>query len=108
MNQSAHYETVIQKFGVPLDSRHLYTKSDWLMQIAAVSPKSLRKDIISRMARWLNENVNDRPFIDIYNTEGDGNFGDGILFMARPVVGSHFSRLMLEKSCGGYGWELQE
>jgi hypothetical protein len=42
----------------------------------------------------------DRPFTDLYETEGDGGF-PGIYFMARPVVGGHFAFLALERACGG-------
>lgn len=46
----------------------------------------------------------DRPFTDLYNTEGDGGF-PGIYFMARPVVGGHFAFLALERACGGRATE---
>lgn len=42
----------------------------------------------------------DRPFADLYNTEGDGGF-PGPNFFARPVVGGHFAFLTLEKACDG-------
>ena len=54
------------------------------------------------MATWLNETVTDRPFTDLYNTEGDGGF-PGPWFFARPVVGGHFAFLTLERACGGTG-----
>jgi len=46
-------------------------------------------------------NVTDRPFTDLYETEGDGGFPNGVYFMARPVVGGHFAFLALERACGG-------
>lgn len=42
----------------------------------------------------------DRPFTDLYDTEGKGGF-PGPRFMARPVVGGHFAFLALERACGG-------
>lgn len=42
----------------------------------------------------------DRPFTDLYDTEGSGGY-PGIYFMARPVVGGHFAFLALERACGG-------
>lgn len=72
--QSRWYETVMQKYGLPLDSRHLYTKSDWEFQAAAVASKKTRSQILDRVATWLNETSTDRPFTDLYNTEGDGGF----------------------------------
>jgi hypothetical protein len=44
--------------------------------------------------------VTDRPFTDLYDTEGQGDFSP-VRFMARPVVGGHFARLVLERACGG-------
>ena len=100
--QSRWYSTAMQKYGLPLDSRHLYTKSDWEFQAAAVASKSTRKMILDRVAKWVNETVTDRPFTDLYRTEGEGGF-PGPDFFARPVVGSHFAFLALERACGGKG-----
>lgn len=99
-NQSKWYAQVMQKYGLPLDSRHLYTKSDWEFEAAAVASKKVRSEILDRVAVWLNETVTDRPFTDLYNTEGDGGF-PGPWFFARPVVGGHFAFLTLERACGG-------
>lgn len=99
-NQSVWYAEVLQKYGLPLDSRHLYAKSDWEFEAAAVASKHVRSEILDRVARWLNETVTDRAFTDLYNTEGDGGFPDPYFF-ARPVVGGHFAFLALERACGG-------
>jgi hypothetical protein len=98
--QSDWYRSVMQKYGLPLDSRHLYTKSDWEFEAAAVASKEVRSEILDRVALWLNETATDRPFTDLYNTEGDGGF-PGPWFFARPVVGGHFAFLTLERACGG-------
>lgn len=98
--QSKWYADVMQKYGLPLDSRHLYTKSDWEFEAAAVASKKVRSEILDRVAVWLNETVTDRPFTDLYNTEGNGGF-PGPWFFARPVVGGHFAFLTLERACGG-------
>jgi len=91
---------VLQRYGLPLDSRHLYTKSDWEFFAAAISSKSTRKEILDSVARWVNETATDNPFADLYDTEGDGGY-PGLAFKARPVVGGHFSFLALERACGG-------
>lgn len=98
--QSKWYAQAMQKYGLPLDSRHLYTKSDWEFEAAAVASKSVRSEILDRVAMWLNETVTDRPFTDLYETEGEGGF-PGPWFFARPVVGGHFAFLSLERACGG-------
>ncbi|QDS74035.1 hypothetical protein FKW77_009079 [Venturia effusa] len=98
--QSSWYGIVMQKYGLPLDSRHLYTKSDWEFEAAAVAGPEVRKEILDRVSKWVNETSTDRPLTDLYETEGDGGF-PGPNFMARPVVGAHFSFLALERACGG-------
>ncbi|KAF1999755.1 glutaminase A [Amniculicola lignicola CBS 123094] len=100
--QSNWYSAVMQKYGLPLDSRHLYTKSDWEFEAAAVASKKVRSEILDRVAMWLNETSTDRPFTDLYETEGSGGF-PGPWFFARPVVGGHFAFLTLERACGGTG-----
>ncbi|KAI4093784.1 MAG: hypothetical protein LQ344_002687 [Seirophora lacunosa] len=98
--QSSWYAAVRQKYGLPLDSRHLYTKSDWEFFAAAVTAASTRAEILGSVARWLNETTTDRPFTDLYETEGSGGW-PGPHFMARPVTGGHFAFLTLDKACGG-------
>ncbi|KAF2020411.1 DUF1793-domain-containing protein [Aaosphaeria arxii CBS 175.79] len=103
--QSKWYSAVMQKYGLPLDSRHLYTKSDWEFEAAAVASKSVRSEILDRVALWLNETSTNRAFTDLYNTEGDGGFPNPYFF-ARPVVGGHFAFLTLERACGGTGAQV--
>lgn len=100
LRQSRWYHNVRQKYGLPLDSRHLYTKSDWEFFSMAVSSPQVRHEILQSVAKWVNETVTDRPLTDLYNTEGDGGF-PGPNFFARPVVGGHFAFLALEKACDG-------
>jgi hypothetical protein len=121
--QSDWYHAVLQHYGLPLDSRHLYTKSDWEFFAAAVTSKKTRGEMLERIAVWVNETITgklrlsfpipsrqlrhgtdalvlDRPLTDLYDTEGEGGF-PGPNFFARPVVGGHFAFLALERACGG-------
>ncbi|KAI9837441.1 MAG: hypothetical protein M1837_002963, partial [Sclerophora amabilis] len=102
--QSDWYHAVIQRYGLPLDNRHLYAKSDWEFFAAAVSSEKVRTEILQSVALWINETSTDRPFTDLYETEGTGGF-PGLAFKARPVVGAHFSFLALERACGGKATE---
>ncbi|KAL8895916.1 MAG: hypothetical protein Q9192_003377 [Flavoplaca navasiana] len=102
--QSTWYSAVLQTYGLPLDSRHLYTKSDWEFFAAAVTSPSTRSQILNSVAKWVNETSTDRPFTDLYETEGTGGW-PGAHFMARPVTGGHFAFLTLEKACGGRAME---
>jgi len=98
--QSDWYHNVRQRYGLPLDSRHLYAKSDWEFFAVAVASKSVREEIVQSIALWVNETSTDKPLTDLYDTEGDGGF-PGISFKARPVVGGHFAFLALERACEG-------
>ncbi|KAL8802533.1 MAG: hypothetical protein Q9182_003773 [Xanthomendoza sp. 2 TL-2023] len=98
--QSSWYSAVRQTYGLPLDSRHLYAKSDWEFFAAAVTSKPVRSEILQSVAKWVNETSTDRPFTDLYETEGTGGW-PGAHFMARPVTGGHFAFLTLDKACGG-------
>lgn len=98
--QSDWYYAVRQKYGLPLDSRHLYTKTDWEFFSMAVAAPRVRADILQSVARWVNETSTDRPLTDLHDTEGTGGF-PGPNFFARPVIGGHFAFLTLERACGG-------
>lgn len=97
--ESNWYHAVLQTYGLPLDSRHLYTKSDWEFFAAAVTSKKTRTGILKSIALWVNETTTDRPFTDLYETETGG--WPGPHFKARPVVGGHFALLALGRACGG-------
>lgn len=98
--QSDWYLNVRQKYGLPLDSRHLYAKSDWEFFAMAIAGEKTRHEILESVALWVNETATDRSLTDLYNTEGDGGF-PGPNFFARPVVGGHFAFLALERACNG-------
>lgn len=102
--QSNWYSEVMQRYGLPLDNRHLYTKSDWEFEAAAVASRKTRTQILNAVSKWLNETETDRPFTDLYKTEEHGGF-PGPNFFARPVVGGHFAFLTLERACGGRAME---
>ncbi|KAK8233958.1 glutaminase GtaA [Phyllosticta capitalensis] len=67
--QSAFYPTIEMKYGVPLDTRHSYTKSDWEMFVAAVSSTDTRDMFIRDLAKWINETPTSRAYTDLYETD---------------------------------------
>ena len=96
--QCAWYPKVSQVFGVPLDSRHDYTKSDWEMWAAATCPPSTRRLFVDSIAYWLNNTEANVPFADLFNTIGNGSYPtdpDTVLFEARPVQGGTYSLIAL-------------
>jgi hypothetical protein len=91
--QSNFYSTVAQKYCVPLDTRHTYSKSDWQLWAAAIASEQTRDDMISRIANWINVTPTNRALTDLYDCVS-GDY-PGITFAARPVVGGHFALLAL-------------
>ena len=68
--QANFYSSVLNKYGVPLDTRHSYTKGDWEMFAAAVSGSSDAKGkLISALATWINETPTNKPYSDLYDTQ---------------------------------------
>ncbi|KAF7340199.1 DUF1793-domain-containing protein [Mycena venus] len=90
--QTAWYKTVANKYGVPLDTRHTYTKSDWeIWTSAIVTDTSLRDLFISSIKGYLSSGLNNQAFPDWYDTITGVAEG----FRARPVSGGHLALLLV-------------
>ncbi|KIM20840.1 hypothetical protein M408DRAFT_119277 [Serendipita vermifera MAFF 305830] len=86
--QTAWYQTVIQEWGFPLDTRHTYTKTDWSIWTAAtVSSTNVRDQFIGAIYNYASNGKNKAPFSDWYET----TTGEVTGFRARPVVGGHLA-----------------
>ncbi|KAI9667071.1 MAG: hypothetical protein M1831_001248 [Alyxoria varia] len=92
--QSAFYPTVFREYGVPLDTRHDYTKGDWEVWVAAIASVDTRNQFYDTLARWINVNPTNLPVTDLYDT-GTGDYPTDAQFIARPVVGAWFAELIL-------------
>ncbi|OCH92918.1 DUF1793-domain-containing protein [Obba rivulosa] len=91
--QTAWYKTVVNEFGVPLDTRHTYTKSDWQSWTAALVTSTIVRDIfINSVYKYAADEENSQPLGDWYETLN----GDVEGFKARPVVGGHLALLALQ------------
>jgi len=66
--QSNFYPTIAGPFGVPLDTRHTYTKGDWEAMTAATCGASTRDMFLSHLANWINVTPTNRPLTDLYDT----------------------------------------
>ncbi|KAJ7276535.1 DUF1793-domain-containing protein [Mycena haematopus] len=87
--QTAWYQTHANAFGVPLDTRHTYTKTDWQLLTASwATTTSVRNLLISAVKDWVSDGLNNGPFGDLYDTI-TGEIAVG--FRARPVVGGHLA-----------------
>ncbi|KAG0709752.1 hypothetical protein DFH29DRAFT_978606 [Suillus ampliporus] len=75
-------------YGVPLDTRHTYTKSDWELWTAAIMTNTTARDMfIDSVYKYAADGESNQPLGDWYETL-DGTV-DG--FRARPVVGGHLA-----------------
>ena len=75
-------------YGVPLDTRHTYTKSDWSIWTAAiVTDTTVRDSFITGVVNYCKDGESSQPLGDWYDTNGGGVEG----FRARPVVGGHLA-----------------
>ncbi|KAJ7368429.1 hypothetical protein DFH08DRAFT_25512 [Mycena albidolilacea] len=90
--QTNWYRGVQQSFGVPLDTRHTYTKSDWSIWTAAVMTDTNARDaFISAVKKTAANGLSSQPLGDWYETKDGKPEG----FRARPVVGGHLALLAL-------------
>jgi hypothetical protein len=91
-SQTAWYKTVAKPYGVPLDTRHTYTKSDWEIWTAAISSTTEVRDLfISSVKKYAAAGISSQPLGDWYETTNANPQG----FRNRPVVGGHLALLDL-------------
>ena len=86
-----YYKTKINKYGLPLDSRSDYTKSDWQMWSTVLSDDEEYTDkIVSAMLDMLNDTGDRVPFTDWYYTSTAIQRG----FQNRSVQGGLFINML--------------
>lgn len=86
-----HYIAKSNRFGVPLDTRENYTKSDWILWCAALTDdKTKAEKLYAPVVRYLEESPVRLPFGDWYGTEK----GEIVHFINRTVQGGIFAPLL--------------
>lgn len=84
----------INAYGLPLDSRKDYTKSDWMVWCAAMAEnKQVSHAIMAAIARFLKESSTRVAFSDWYDTKT----GDYCHFIARSVQGGLYMPFLMQK-----------
>lgn len=90
----AYYLTKQNRYGLPLDCRRNYTKSDWIVWTATMSPdKATFEKFIAPMYDFMNETTDRVPMSDWYNTDSTTHVG----FQARSVVGGYFIKMLSDR-----------
>ena len=89
-----YYLTKQNPYGLPLDSRKDYTKSDWIMWTAAMSPDQVTfEKFVDPLYKYINETVSRVPVSDWYDTKTAQMTG----FKARSVIGGHWMKVLTDK-----------
>ena len=88
--ETKSYLPRINTYGLPLDSRSDYTKSDWICWTAAMADPETRAALLAPIARMLRETTSRVPFSDWYYTS-TGRYAH---FIARSVQGGVFAPLL--------------
>jgi hypothetical protein len=93
--EAAWYASQAQDYGVVLDPRNPYTKSDWeIWTAASITDPAVQKTLIDGVYKYATSSTARVPFGDLYYTAT----GQWDAFQARPVQGGIFALLALKKN----------
>ena len=96
-----YYLTKKEQYGIPLDNRERYTKSDWEMWVACLADN--QKDfsqVADLVWEFADKTKNRVPFSDWYWV----NSGNYQVFCGRSVLGGHWMKVLMDKCLSTNGF----
>jgi len=91
--EAIYYKKMIQRYGVPLDSRTRLTKTDWCLWSATLAEdRAGFEGMVSPIYDYLNATTARLPFVDSYTTDDSRSEG----MRARPVIGGVFIKMLAD------------
>lgn len=97
-NEIAYYLKVQNQYGLPLDCRRDYTKSDWIMWTATMAPDTETfQKFVTPVYDYINVTESRVPISDWHDTKTAKMVG----FKARSVIGGYWMKVFADKLKAG-------
>ena len=91
--ETDYYANSANEYGIPLDTRSTWTKSDWILWAATLTENTeKRKKILAPVAKFLSKSTSHVPFTDWYYTDRGTIAG----FQNRSVQGGLFTLILAD------------
>ena len=106
VTENAYYQTQAMKYGIPLDNRHSYQKSDWFSWMGALAfdNATQQSTIIDFLYHFANTSPSRVPFTDLFDVTN--NQATGEAFTARAVMGGLYSMVLTNARGRAHGREV--